>query len=178
MSRSADRRRAAAAILTAAALTIATTPAQAETPPQPHTVTLVAHVVDLHATIRDTSGASTTRLTGDTIDQTLHADVAFAKDSATLTAAARRALADLAARLHTAELGTLTITGYTDNLGTHQHGLELSLARAQAVRSQLGSLNGQKITVQGLAEVDPVASNDTEAGRRQNRRVELHFRRS
>lgn len=178
MSRSADRCRTTAAALTAAALTIATTPALADAPPQPHTYSLVAHVSDLHATIRDTSGASTTHLAGTTITQTLHADVAFAKDSATLTPAARTALTDLATRLHTAGPGTLTITGYTDNLGTHQHGLELSLVRAQAVRSQLGGLDGQKVTVQGLAEADPVASNDTEAGRAQNRRVEIHFRRS
>lgn len=178
MSRSADPRRATAAALAAAALAAVATPAAADAPPQPHTFTLVAHVSDLHATIRDTSGVSTTQLAGTTITQTLHADVAFARDSATLTPAARTALADLATRLHTAGPATLTITGYTDNLGTHQHGLELSLARAQAVRSQLGSLDGQKVTVQGLAEADPVASNDTEAGRAQNRRVEIHFRRS
>jgi apolipoprotein N-acyltransferase len=68
------------------------------------------------------------------------------------------------------------VVGHTDNAGSLAHNLDLSQRRAEAVVSALTT--GQKIaasrlSAKGLASYAPVASNETDAGRGQNRRVEL-----
>jgi outer membrane protein OmpA-like peptidoglycan-associated protein len=70
----------------------------------------------------------------------------------------------------------ISIYGNTDNVGTLEANQKVSLARAQAVQNFLlghGVPASRVISVVGLAYNNPVASNDTEAGRAQNRRVEL-----
>ena len=69
------------------------------------------------------------------------------------------------------------IGGHTDNKGTHQYNLNLSKKRTQAVVDYLVSqgCNGSNLTAKGYAETVPIASNDTEEGRAQNRRVEFKF---
>lgn len=71
--------------------------------------------------------------------------------------------------------GRVEVTGYTDNLGTAEHGLDLSRRRAAAVAKVLGPQlpKGVTLVTAGKGEADPVASNDTEAGRRLNRRVTI-----
>lgn len=67
------------------------------------------------------------------------------------------------------------IEGYTDSRGSASYNEELSQRRAEAVRNFLVS-NGiapQRITVQGMGENFPVATNSTAAGRQQNRRVDV-----
>ncbi len=70
---------------------------------------------------------------------------------------------------------TATIEGYTDSTGSSDYNQGLSERRANAVRSALMSLgvNGDRISTRGLGEADPVASNDTPAGRQLNRRIEI-----
>jgi outer membrane protein OmpA-like peptidoglycan-associated protein len=108
---------------------------------------------------------------------TLNSDLAFAKNSAALSTAAKAKVAKLARQIKAARLrGTVHINGYTDSLGSAAHGLTLSQDRAQAVaqylRSQLGGYQIPIVAV-GHGEDDPIASNDTEAGRQQNRRVTI-----
>ena len=107
----------------------------------------------------------------------LTADLAFASDSATLSAAARAEIRDLARRARAAGVkGTIRVDGYTDNVGSAAHGLELSQARANAVAAILrDALSGLDVTIQavGHGEADPVASNKTAAGRAKNRRVSI-----
>ncbi len=69
----------------------------------------------------------------------------------------------------------LAVEGYTDSTGTDAINLKLSQQRADAVRDYLISqgLAPDSITSQGMGSSNPVASNDTAAGRQQNRRVEL-----
>ena len=78
------------------------------------------------------------------------------------------------------------IYGYTDNQGwrnstaaeSQQKNLNLSQERAQSVSSylmQCGAASSQIKTVQGKGEADPVADNATEAGRKENRRVEVYM---
>ena len=80
----------------------------------------------------------------------------------------------------------VSIYGYTDNQGwknstaaqSQQKNLNLSQERAQSVSSYLlscGVSTNQIKSVQGMGESDPVASNDTAAGREQNRRVEVYM---
>ena len=108
---------------------------------------------------------------------TLKSDLAFAKNSAALSDAAKQAIADIADQVRSAQLhGTIYIHGYTDNLGSAEYGLALSQDRASAVAQYLRSrLNGYDIdiTALGHGEADPIASNATEAGRQKNRRVTI-----
>jgi outer membrane protein OmpA-like peptidoglycan-associated protein len=135
---------------------------------------------------KSTSSASAAASTGSTSaprvkdrkpEITLESDLAFARDSASLSAAARRAIAGVARDVRRAGLtGTIRVNGYTDDLGSARHGLELSQQRADAVRSYLRSrLRGvaTSIVAIGHGEADPIASNATEAGRLKNRRVTI-----
>jgi outer membrane protein OmpA-like peptidoglycan-associated protein len=70
----------------------------------------------------------------------------------------------------------LVITeGYTDSIGSAEYNQALSVRRAEAVYRYLVNrgIAPERLTVEGYGESNPVASNDTEAGRAQNRRVEL-----
>ena len=67
------------------------------------------------------------------------------------------------------------IRGYTDNSGRYYKNMELSLARAQAVRDWLinKGMNADNLTAKGFGEEYPIADNATEEGRRKNRRIEF-----
>ena len=69
----------------------------------------------------------------------------------------------------------IVIYGYTDNKGADDYNLKLSQQRASAVKSYLSNkgLKGSRFTTTGLGETDPIDSNDTDAGRSKNRRVEF-----
>ena len=66
--------------------------------------------------------------------------------------------------------------GFTDSIGSAEYNQALSLRRAEAVYRYLVNqgVDPERLTVEGFGKTNPVASNDTEAGRAQNRRVELH----
>ncbi|MFN8641459.1 MAG: OmpA family protein [Candidatus Binatia bacterium] len=70
---------------------------------------------------------------------------------------------------------TVSVNGYTDSIGTEAYNQALSERRADAVKSYLEKLGvaSGRLTARGFGESNPVASNDTEEGRAQNRRVEL-----
>lgn len=69
----------------------------------------------------------------------------------------------------------LLITGYTDNIGDVNSNMNLSLDRANAVKSKL--LKEQVVETRmftwGLGEKNPISSNDSEDGRKKNRRAEF-----
>lgn len=69
----------------------------------------------------------------------------------------------------------LSIEGHTDNSGADNYNMELSHARAQAVRDALIglSIDASRLSTQGLGETRPLSTNTTEAGRAINRRVEF-----
>ena len=102
-------------------------------------------------------------------------DVLFDTGSATLKPGAREKLARVAGILASHPDLKIEIEGHTDSVGSDDYNQRLSERRAEAVR---GYLVQQKIAptsvdAQGFGESQPVASNDTPAGRQQNRRVEL-----
>jgi len=70
----------------------------------------------------------------------------------------------------------IDVIGHTDSVGTDEYNMRLSERRAMAVRDFLLSegVNPSIISASGMGERDPVATNDTEAGRALNRRVEVH----
>jgi len=67
------------------------------------------------------------------------------------------------------------IEGHTDSTGSDSYNQELSQRRAEAVRNFLVSngITGDRIVARGYGESYPVTVNTTEAGRQQNRRVEV-----
>jgi outer membrane protein OmpA-like peptidoglycan-associated protein len=69
----------------------------------------------------------------------------------------------------------IQISGYTDNVGKAQDNIILSEARATAVKKYLSDkgIDNNRIIVKGYGSSNPKASNDTEEGRAQNRRVEI-----
>ena len=70
---------------------------------------------------------------------------------------------------------TIALTGHTDGTGDSAYNLELGRERAQAIKDHLmqKGLSGDRISVNSMGETQPIAGNDTEAGRALNRRVEL-----
>jgi OOP family OmpA-OmpF porin len=70
----------------------------------------------------------------------------------------------------------LEIRGYADSKGTKKRNLELTQERAEAVRDYFVShgIEARRLVALGYGEEEPIASNDTEEGRAENRRVELH----
>jgi outer membrane protein OmpA-like peptidoglycan-associated protein len=69
----------------------------------------------------------------------------------------------------------LTIEGYTDSTGSEETNQKLSEQRAEAVETYLigQGLSADSVTSKGLGQANPVAGNDTAAGRSKNRRVEI-----
>jgi len=102
-------------------------------------------------------------------------DVFFEFDRADLKPGAKQDLARVARFLQHNPDRNVVIEGHTDSLGTDGYNDELSRRRALAVRSYLVAQGValSRLTSQGFGESYPVASNTSEAGREQNRRVEM-----
>ena len=120
--------------------------------------------------ITDNNGLQAVKVTFDS-------GILFTTGNANLSAAAKSALSKFANNvLNQNRDMDVSIYGYTDNQGWKN--LNLSQERAQSVSSYLlscGVSTNQIKSVQGMGESDPVASNDTAAGREQNRRVEVYM---
>jgi len=102
-------------------------------------------------------------------------DMLFASGKSDLNSEGMKAVGDLATFMHNYPDRTIAIAGYTDSVGSVKMNEALSQRRAAAVQNALiaQGVAANRITAQGLGEANPVASNGTEAGRRQNRRVEV-----
>lgn len=70
---------------------------------------------------------------------------------------------------------TMTITGHTDDVGPYSFNIELSLRRANNIRTRLAELDvpAERIRVQGAGPEQPIDDNSTEEGRSRNRRIEI-----
>jgi OOP family OmpA-OmpF porin len=96
----------------------------------------------------------------------------FAFDKSDLTSAHRGILIDVAGKLSGKE--SLEIIGHTDSKGSKAYNQKLSERRAQAVADFLRTFGVKNnMSVSGMGETQPVADNATDAGRAQNRRVEI-----
>lgn len=75
------------------------------------------------------------------------------------------------------EFDEIRIEGHTDDQGAREFNLELSEQRAESVRDYLveQGVDDQRLTTVGVGPDEPIADNDTEQGREQNRRVEFHI---
>lgn len=102
-------------------------------------------------------------------------DVLFEVDKSNLKPGAARSLDQLAQALKDDPDATIQIEGHTDSTGSRAHNMELSRERAESVRYYLQThgIDSSRMTTRGLGPDYPVASNNTAAGRQQNRRVEV-----
>ena len=102
-------------------------------------------------------------------------DVMFDSGAATLRSSGDSHLDRLAGFLNRYPLRTARIEGYTDSVGTDDYNLALSQRRADAVKSYLVNkgVAAERVTTDGKGKSAPVASNQSSAGRQQNRRVEV-----
>jgi outer membrane protein OmpA-like peptidoglycan-associated protein len=69
----------------------------------------------------------------------------------------------------------IKLGGYTDNVGDSKSNLKLSDDRAKAVMGELVKLGvaASRVKAEGYGDQFPVAANDTDAGRQQNRRIDI-----
>jgi outer membrane protein OmpA-like peptidoglycan-associated protein len=102
-------------------------------------------------------------------------DVLFASGEVQLVDGGLSSLEEVVDLLQTEPDKKIRVEGHTDSLGAAQTNLELSQKRAEAVREALISLgvDAGRITAQGMGEDFPIASNEDEDGRAQNRRVDV-----
>lgn len=101
--------------------------------------------------------------------------VNFAFDSSNLSTTAQTNLDKLAKVLSDNPDTNINIYGHTDSKGSDQYNLDLSQRRAEAVKSYLinRGISSSRLTSIGVGEAEPKASNETDAGRATNRRVEF-----
>jgi outer membrane protein OmpA-like peptidoglycan-associated protein len=120
------------------------------------------------------TGVSVTRQ-GDNITLNMPGNITFRTDSSDLNAQFFEVLNSVATIVNEFEQTVVEVAGHTDSTGSDQYNQQLSQRRADAVASYLKtrSVRADRIITVGEGEKRPIASNDTEAGRQQNRRVEL-----
>jgi outer membrane protein OmpA-like peptidoglycan-associated protein len=106
---------------------------------------------------------------------TFDSGLLFGFDSDVVQGAARQNLTNLANSLRRYPETEVLIVGHTDNVGSAQYNQGLSQRRAAAARNFLISqgIRTDRIRTTGMGMHEPVADNSTEAGRAQNRRVEV-----
>ncbi|MEV6395154.1 OmpA family protein [Streptomyces sp. NPDC051907] len=148
----------------------------------PEGATLAApKVLDIKSVVEDLSGEERREETNTDITMALQAEVLFGKDSAKLSEDANARIAAIAAEIKAQDARKVRVFGFTDDLGTSEHGDVLSKKRADAVHSVLSqqlSEQGVSYEIRGYGEDYPIANNATEEGRKKNRRVEVSFPRS
>lgn len=115
---------------------------------------------------------------GDNLILQMPSDVTFAYDRADVQPQFFPVLDDVARVLNQYNQTTVDIVGHADSTGSDSYNQGLSERRASSVASYLISRNviRERLYVAGMGERAPIASNDTDAGRAQNRRVEIVIR--
>jgi len=100
--------------------------------------------------------------------------ILFASDRSTLQAESFPRLDRVVEYMTHRASARIRISGHTDNVGNARRNQRLSEQRAQAVREYIVShgIDGSRVEAVGLGDQHPAASNDTEEGRAQNRRIE------
>jgi outer membrane protein OmpA-like peptidoglycan-associated protein len=112
---------------------------------------------------------------GDNLTLDMPGNVTFAFDSAKLNPQFDPVLSKVAQTLVEYNKTVIQIAGHTDSTGSHAYNMKLSEQRAASVKAFLqgqGVPAARMVTV-GAGPDYPIASNDTEAGRAENRRVEI-----
>ena len=123
---------------------------------------------------RELEDAEVSRV-GEGIAVTFDSGILFPYDSAELTSEARSNLRKLADSLQAEARTDVMIVGHTDSTGSDSYNQQLSERRGRSAEDYLSSLRvtSSRLVSRGRGEAEPIASNGTDEGRRQNRRVEV-----
>ena len=121
------------------------------------------------------TGVEVTRTADNRLQIVIPGDIAFDSGQAVIKPNFRTSLDNFAQSLQQNPSSTVTIIGHTDSTGSPAVNEPLSLQRADATRDYLVSrgVASNRFSIDGRGSREPVASNDTEAGRARNRRVEI-----
>jgi outer membrane protein OmpA-like peptidoglycan-associated protein len=137
---------------------------------------VIGHQMDQQAKeIKQEIPGAVVERVGEGLQVTFESGLLFPYDSDVLTAQARENLNTLASSLDKYPNTDIIIVGHTDANGSDQYNLALSERRANAAVTYLVSrgVARARLRAAGRGETEPVAANDTDAGRQQNRRVEI-----
>lgn len=130
---------------------------------------------ELRAQLQST-GVSVTRV-GSQIILNMPSNITFDVDSAVVKPTFNETLIAVGLVLRKFNKTIVDVYGFTDDTGSDTHNLDLSQRRAVAVAAILANqgLDQRRFFIEGKGEADPIASNATESGRSQNRRVEIQI---
>jgi outer membrane protein OmpA-like peptidoglycan-associated protein len=122
------------------------------------------------------TGVSVTRV-GDNIVLNMPSNITFETDRAEVKPGFHDTLDSVAIVLQEFDKTHIKIDGHTDSDGSNGYNEDLSQRRAASVAHYLSAhhLNPKRFSVDGLGESQPIASNDSAAGKAQNRRVEIQI---
>ena len=137
---------------------------------------IIGHQMDQQAKeLSQTIKGATVERVGEGINVTFASGLLFAFNSDSIQATAGENLSELAASLNRYPDSQLLIVGHTDNVGDDAYNQGLSERRANSAAAYLASqgVARTRIATSGKGEAEPVTTNDTDAGRAQNRRVEV-----
>ena len=140
----------------------------------------VGHYMDqqeaeLRAQLQST-GVSVTRA-GNQIILNMPSNITFDVDSSVVKPGFTSTLTSVGLVLKKYDKTIIDVTGHTDDTGSDAHNLDLSQKRAVSVGTVLANqgIDQRRFYIDGKGESDPIASNATESGRSQNRRVEIQL---
>ncbi|MBM5782660.1 MAG: cell envelope biogenesis protein OmpA, partial [Pelagibacterales bacterium] len=114
---------------------------------------------------------------GDKIRLIMPGNITFASNSADINSSFYRVLNSVAKVFKEYKKTDISITGHTDSTGNPSKNQILSAQRAQSVANYLigQGIFAQRVRTAGIGSASPIASNDNEEGRSQNRRVEIEI---
>lgn len=123
---------------------------------------------------KDLEGADVQRV-GEGILITFNSGLQFDVNSTSLVGDTKTNLDKLSTTLKKYDDTSILIEGHTDNTGEAKYNQDLSERRARSVSQYLNAqgVQGNRVTTKGYGEMQPIASNDTDADRQKNRRVEV-----
>jgi len=117
------------------------------------------------------------------IDKAIKADgkialygILFETGKATITPESAKSISELGAYLKSNPAVSVFVVGHTDNVGDYQANMKLSKSRAEAVKNELITkfgIQATRLIAEGIGQLSPVSSNETEQGKKLNRRVEI-----
>jgi len=137
---------------------------------------VIGHQMDQQAKeLQQNIPGATIQRVGEGIAVTFASGILFPFNSTEILPDGRTNLQQLASSLEKYPNSDILIVGHTDSVGTDAYNNDLSQRRALAAQSYLQSLGvpAARLQATGRGESEPIQSNDTDAGRAQNRRVEI-----
>ena len=136
----------------------------------------IGAVMDAQAEdLQDKLPNATVERVGEGIQVTFDSGILFDVGQSTLRPVAQQNLRELVASLEDYEGTDVLVVGHTDSTGAEDFNQRLSEQRAAAAQNYLigAGLESARVQAMGRGEMEPIASNETEVGRQENRRVEI-----